>query len=341
MRRALGSMMVFMVGCGLFEGGPPGDFVADAAPDLALEDRGTMTTDSGQTCGCVLPDAEKDGWTYAGGQPASATCPLGFTGPGSGARVWAPQANGYSCGCTCAKTNPSCTVPGSLAFHYGAILCSASTSTFASAVTVGQCHDFDQGNLNGNLLAATVSVDGLSTQGGTCGPSSVMRAAGSVTTSGAQICELSAPKATCSNGNPCVPLPAAPMLLCVTKSDPTNQITMCPKDFPKALDGMAAGPTHVGTMTDDANITCPACTCGGGTGTCNFGVDVYDATNCNNNKLFTATAACQSDGQGTSGFRPRSFRVNANPQNSCAASYMTTAPMGTPSLTNAIAVCCR
>ncbi len=79
MRRGLESIVVFMAGCGLFEGGPPDDFVADAAPDLALEDRGTMITDSGQTCSCVLPDAEKDGWTYAGGQPASTTCPTDWT----------------------------------------------------------------------------------------------------------------------------------------------------------------------------------------------------------------------------------------------------------------------
>lgn len=334
------SVLLSSTACGLYEGGSASDAPLDATPDLAVEDHGTMTTDSGQTCSCVLPDAQNGGWSYAGGLTTPTTCPTDFTGPGSGARVWAPQATGYSCGCACGSTNPSCSVPAGLAFHYGAALCSASTLTFSSTVTVGQCADFDQGTLNGSLLAMTVNVTGLSTQGGTCGPSSVTQTKGTITTSAAQICELSGAKATCANGDPCVPLPAAPLRLCVTKPDPTGQITMCPKDFPKAIDGVSPGPTHVGTMTDDTNITCASCNCAGA-GTCNFGVAVYDSGGCNNNKLFTATAACQSDGQGTNTFHPKSFRVSATPQNTCAPSYATSPTVGEPGLTSAVAVCCR
>src|SRR5204863_8879656 len=141
----------------------------------------------------------------------------------------------------------------------------------------------------------------------------VARQDGQITTSRAQLCGYSGSKSVCMNGDRCIEPPAMPFRLCVSKADPGGTITQCPAGFPKTVDGTGAGPTRVGTATDDTGITCAACSCSGGPGTCTFSVDVQDDT-CGNGggtKIFTATANCTVDGQGPSGCHPKSMTASA------------------------------
>lgn len=355
---AVGFAALLAASCGLYDGGPElgaeggveggrGDAAADVALDMSVdlnvEDRGTMTDDSGQTCTCVPKDAENAGWQYLGAVPMAASCPTGYGGAPSGGYVWNPQASGYGCPCSCSPTLPTCNTGSSLAFHYGQAFCGNGQQPTCTGgpFTAGQCYDCDQGGMNGGMHnEQTVRVDGLNQSGGSC-TANGGRTTGTISTSPAQLCGYSGPSTTCMSGDACVELPSSPFHLCVETADPSGAITTCPNGFPKGIDGLSAGPTHVGTGTTDTGITCSACQCSGAPGTCAFGVAVGDGpcAGGGGTQLFTATATCASDGQGTSGFHPKSFKVSATPAITCMPN--TPQLQGEPGLTGGIAVCCR
>jgi hypothetical protein len=349
-----------MARCGLYQGGndlPDANMLmndagsADVAADLNVEDRGMMVDDSGTSCTCVPPDAENDGWTYVGGQPNKGTCPMEWTDAPQSV-LWDPQASGYGCTCACAQTLPTCSAKD-LTFEYGPWSCGWTTRTCNGSFPANMCASCDQGWLNDDVIEInnktihvhneqTVRIkSGLVQSGGSCSPQTTP-VKGTITTKDAQLCGFSGTKLTCMNGDPCLPQPMAPYAMCVMKPE-SSPITACPNGFPKGIDGMSAGPTHVGTATDDTGIVCPSCACNGAPGSCNFSVDVFADEKCTQNKLlFNATATCQSDGQGTNGFHPQGLMLKATPKINCAPVNPSPAPTGMPKLTGKLmAVCCR
>lgn len=353
-----GIALVF-VGCGLSEGGPPADTVdtdsgmmteggiADTGVDLNVEDRGTMMLEGGDgaTCVCVSMDAENNGWTYVGTQTQMATCPTSYT-DSPATLLWNPQAMNYGCSCACnGITPPTCTIPGMLSLQYGQVNCGGQVLSSPAVVPLNTCKDWDQGGLNGGMHnEQTVKISaGTVTTAGNCGNATVARKDGTISTSSAQLCGYNGQKSVCMNGDRCIETPAVPFRLCVAKADPSGTAT-CPIGFPKSIDGTGAGPTRVGTATDDTGITCASCNCTGGGGTCTFSVDVQDDT-CNNgggNKIFTATANCTTDGQGNSGFHPKSIKATATTAITCTPTYTSQAPMGSAKLGGTVSsVCCQ